>query len=600
MKTLLLLVFISVYSITDLSAQNSVRQDTLAIDAGTSSVKVASNRLLQSIADKKSNSEIAANYAELAKALANTGDYAKALSYINKAIQLESDTKAKVNLGTYYRELGRIQELQKNYAQASASYRKASELSGDSLSKRLNRNDAQRMQVKSSPEAELELLNSNAYILSNSNNNREKIRNFTQIANTNISLNNNAGALENYRDALNSVDSTSEEAVEIKSNMVDIMASNKDVENAIVLQKEILVSAFNIDNVTIQLEQLRNFSVLLLQIDSTQAAINILDNAYQLALSKGNIKEARQCLLALTSVYEKNKQNDKAQLLYSNFVKQLDTLLAKDSSIIDKKLFLINEDKIFELEQQQLLKDELILRKNRSNYALIGSLLLLLLLLGIIVKALFSIRKRNKLIALQSLRREMNPHFIFNSLNSVNQFIAVNNEREANKYLTSYSNLMRNIMENSNKDYIALSTELDLLRKYLELEKLRFSDKFDYRIEIDPEINADEVQVPNMLIQPNLENAIWHGLRYKETPGLLLLKFKKNGTKTVAIIDDNGIGLAESKRIKTSNQKRYESLGLKNVEERINLLNSIYKTIINFQITEKTGSETGTEVRIEW
>jgi two-component system, sensor histidine kinase YesM len=600
MKTLLLLVFISVYSITDLFAQNSVRQDTLAIDAGTSSVKVASNRLLQSIADKKSNSEIAANYAELAKALANTGDYAKALSYINKAIQLESDTKTKANLGAYYRELGRIQEALKSYPQASASYRKASELSGDSLSKRLNRNDAQRMQVKSSPEAELELLNSNAYILSNSNNNREKIRNFTQIANTNISLNNNAVALENYRDALNSVDSTSEEAVEIKSNMVDIMASNKDVENAIVLQKEILVSAFNIDNVAIQLEQLRNFSVLLLQIDSTEAAINILDNAYRLALSKGNIKEARQCLLALTSVYEKNKQNDKAQLLYSNFVKQLDTLLAKDSSIIDKKLFLINEDKIFELEQQQLLKDELILRKNRSNYALIGSLLLLLLLLGIIVKALFSIRKRNKLIALQSLRREMNPHFIFNSLNSVNQFIAVNNEREANKYLTSYSNLMRNIMENSNKDYIALSTELDLLRKYLELEKLRFSDKFDYRIEIDPEINADEVQVPNMLIQPNLENAIWHGLRYKETPGLLLLKFKKNGTKTIAIIDDNGIGLAESKRIKTSNQKRYESLGLKNVEERINLLNSIYKTTINFQITEKTGSETGTEVRIEW
>lgn len=600
MKTLLLLVFISVYSITDLYAQNSVRQDTLAIDAGTSSVKVASNRLLQSIADKKSNSEIAANYAELAKALANTGDYAKALSYINKAIQLESDTKTKANLGAYYRELGRIQEALKSYPQASASYRKASELSSDSLSKRLNRNDAQRMQVKSSPEAELELLNSNAYILSNSNNNREKIRNFTQIANTNISLNNNAVALENYRDALNSVDSTSEEAVEIKSNMVDIMASNKDVENAIVLQKEILVSAFNIDNVAIQLEQLRNFSVLLLQIDSTEAAINILDNAYRLALSKGNIKEARQCLLALTSVYEKNKQNDKAQLLYSNFVKQLDTLLAKDSSIIDKKLFLINEDKIFELEQQQLLKDELILRKNRSNYALIGSLLLLLLLLGIIVKALFSIRKRNKLIALQSLRREMNPHFIFNSLNSVNQFIAVNNEREANKYLTSYSNLMRNIMENSNKDYIALSTELDLLRKYLELEKLRFSDKFDYRIEIDPEINADEVQVPNMLIQPNLENAIWHGLRYKETPGLLLLKFKKNGTKTIAIIDDNGIGLAESKRIKTSNQKRYESLGLKNVEERINLLNSIYKTTINFQITEKTGSETGTEVRIEW
>jgi two-component system, sensor histidine kinase YesM len=600
MKILLLLVFISVYSITNLLGQNTLRQDTSAAATAFSSVNLASAKLLKSIADKKSNSEIAANHAELSKALASAGDYPKALVYINKAIQFESRTKAQNNLGAYYRELGRIQEVQKNYDLASASYSKASELATDSLNKRLNRNDAQRMRVKSSPEAELELLNSNAYILSNSKNNREKIQNYTQIANTNISLNNNADALDNYREALNAVDSASEEAVAIKSNMVNLMVSNKDVENALVLQKEILVSAFNTNNISVQVEQLRNFSELLLKVDSTESAINVLDRAYQLALSKGNVKEARQCLLALGAVYEKEKHSEKAQQLYSNFVKQLDTLLARDSSIIDKRLFLINEDKIFELEQQQALKDELILRKNRSNYALIGSLLILLLLLGIIIKALFSIRKRNKLIALQSLRREMNPHFIFNSLNSVNQFIAVNNEREANKYLTSYSNLMRNIMENSNKDYIALSTELDLLRKYLELEKLRFSDKFDYHIEIDPEINADEVQVPNMLIQPNLENAIWHGLRYKETPGLLLLKFKKNGTKTVAIIDDNGIGLAESKRIKTSNQKRYESLGLKNVEERINLLNSIYKTTINFQITEKTGSETGTEVRIEW
>ena len=221
-------------------------------------------------------------------------------------------------------------------------------------------------------------------------------------------------------------------------------------------------------------------------------------------------------------------------------------------------------------------------------------------MLLLIVKALFSIRKRNKQIALQSLRREMNPHFIFNSLNSVNQFIANNNEREANKYLTSYSNLMRNIMENSNKDYVTLSVEIDQLKKYLELEKLRFSDKFEYQIEIDPQLNADTVMVPNMIIQPNLENAIWHGLRYKNSSGLLKLKFHKNGNKSAVTIEDNGIGLTESKKIKTKNQMLHESLGLKNVQERIRLLNDIYKSDIRFDIKEKTGAETGVLVQIEW
>jgi LytS/YehU family sensor histidine kinase len=246
------------------------------------------------------------------------------------------------------------------------------------------------------------------------------------------------------------------------------------------------------------------------------------------------------------------------------------------------------------------LKDELISRKNKSNYVLAGSVVLLFALLLLIVKAWFSIRKRNKLIALQSLRREMNPHFIFNSLNSVNQFIANSNEREANKYLTSYSALMRNIMENSNKDYIAMKDEIDQLKKYLELEKLRFSDKFEYELEIDPELNAETVMVPNMLIQPNLENAIWHGLRYKESKGLLKVKFSKAGAKTKVTIDDNGIGLAESKNIKTKNQKLHESLGLKNVQERIRLLNDIYKSGIRFEIKEKTTAEGGVSVQIEW
>ncbi len=148
-------------------------------------------------------------------------------------------------------------------------------------------------------------------------------------------------------------------------------------------------------------------------------------------------------------------------------------------------------------------------------------------LIFIIFRTLKKVQTKNKKIALQSLRREMNPHFIFNSLNSVNHFIATNNELEANQYLTKFSKLMRGVMENSTEDFIPFQQELDLLQNYLALEKTRFADKFDYEIEVDENLNLQSQQVPGMLIQPFLENAIWHGLRYRTEKGFLKLGFEK-------------------------------------------------------------------------
>jgi LytS/YehU family sensor histidine kinase len=225
-------------------------------------------------------------------------------------------------------------------------------------------------------------------------------------------------------------------------------------------------------------------------------------------------------------------------------------------------------------------------------------MVLLLLFFAFIVKALYSIKTKNKEIALQSLRREMNPHFLFNSLNSVNQFIAQNNELEANKYLTSYSNLMRNTMENSNKDFVTLSNEIENLSKYLELEHLRFKDKFQFEIKVDENLDPDTTWVPNMIIQPHLENAIWHGLRYKEEKGLLKLSFSLDGKKMIITVDDDGIGPTKSGELKTHNQKVHTSRGLTNTKERMTLLNELYKTKMSFSVTEKESPKTGTIVEI--
>ncbi len=125
------------------------------------------------------------------------------------------------------------------------------------------------------------------------------------------------------------------------------------------------------------------------------------------------------------------------------------------------------------------------------------------------------------------------------------------------------------------------------LQEYLELEYLRFGDKFSYKITVDEAIDPETISIPNMLIQPHVENAIWHGLRYKEGKGFLGLSFSLQDNRLLITVEDDGIGLKKSREIKTENQKVHQSRGLTNVRERIELLNRLYKINIRFEIMEK-------------
>ncbi len=324
-----------------------------------------------------------------------------------------------------------------------------------------------------------------------------------------------------------------------------------------------------------------------------------MQEAYNVAVDNGQTLNAKNSLESLVEQYTKTKQPQKALEAYADFMNRLESLVKGDSTLIDDKFFHVQEEKIVQLEKERALKDELILKQNKFNYVLIGVIILILIFLLFIGKTLYSIKKKNKRIALQSLRREMNPHFIFNSLNSVNQFIAQNNELEANKYLSSYSKLMRNIMENSNKDFIPLSVEIDQMKEYLDLEYMRFHDKFTYQIDVDGSLDADSILIPNMIIQPQLENAIWHGLRYKEEMGLLTLTFRPEDNKLSVIIEDDGIGIKKSQELKTQHQRNHNSRGLNNTHERIDLLNSLYNTEISIDIREKEAPHSGVIVTLQ-
>ncbi len=233
---------------------------------------------------------------------------------------------------------------------------------------------------------------------------------------------------------------------------------------------------------------------------------------------------------------------------------------------------------------------------------IITSLIAILVIIGVtsvfIYRSAQSSKKANQLLALKSLRSQMNPHFIFNALNSVNHFIAQQDERTANKFLSEFSQLMRLVLEYSQEDFITLQKEQEILALYMKLEHYRFRDKFEYEIDIDESINAESVLVPPMLIQPYIENAVWHGLRYRESVGHLKLTMTQQNGSLVVTISDNGIGRKRSEDLKTENQKKHKSTGLKNIRERLLILNRVYRTHYEVNVSDGPGGE-GTMVQIK-
>ncbi|WP_445721480.1 tetratricopeptide repeat-containing sensor histidine kinase [Flavobacterium sp.] len=601
---ILYITFLMLLLALSVKGQDSIKKKT------TKAVFSNSVSKLEKSIDANDAYKTAKNYEELALVYEKKGDFAKAEAFYKKAEQGYVKLNKVEDKIRVTRSIAQVQEKQNKTIPAIQSYDKAGRIADDDLSQRLNYNDANRLRNQSNPKAQSDYINSNIQLLEEKSNDKlakeyknkevkeEVAKAYVQRAEINLSNDDAEEAIESYETALDYVKDDKVETIKIKNKIADVYKEDNQLDKALTVKLNLLEEANKNNDFETEIKQLQQVADIYFQSNQPEAAIVSLKKAYALASEKGVSKEVKTSLKLLLEHYKSSGNDKESILLYDDFLTNFDKIIAADSSLIDERVFQISEKKILQLEKEKALKDELIAKKNRFNYFLIGSLVLLFIFLVLIVKALYSIKTKNKKIALQSLRREMNPHFIFNSLNSVNQFISENKELEANKYLTSYSNLMRNMMENSNKDFISLSNEMEQLKKYLDLEHLRFQDKFNYEIILDEAIDSEAVFIPNMILQPHLENAIWHGLRYKEEKGSLVLKFELQHKKIQITIDDNGIGLTQSKALKTINQKVHQSRGTTNTLERIKLLNDLYKMNITFSIAEKEKPQTGTIVEI--
>lgn len=199
------------------------------------------------------------------------------------------------------------------------------------------------------------------------------------------------------------------------------------------------------------------------------------------------------------------------------------------------------------------------------------------------------------------LRQQMNPHFIFNTLNSIQYFLLDDDTSSSLTYLSKFAKLMRIVLDNSQQTFISIEEEIRGLRLYLELEALRFEDSFDYDIIIDEDINTFEYKIPALLLQPYVENSIRHGLLHKKGRGYLKVSMTKGADCLLCMIEDNGIGRKKANEIKMNQGAFQQSLGSKITEDRIDILNSLYNNEIDIKyvdLQDERGDPTGTRVEI--
>lgn len=254
-------------------------------------------------------------------------------------------------------------------------------------------------------------------------------------------------------------------------------------------------------------------------------------------------------------------------------------------------------------------EDELTSQKISKLWFITMFILLIILILFIYFvriqkekKKQLRLKQQLNLYMQKALIQQMNPHFFFNTLNSIQYYILKNDKVTSNKYLSMFARLMRTTLNNSQHESISLADELEALKTYIELEQLRFVNKFDYRIEIDSEADVSNINLPPFILQPYIENAIWHGLMQMENEkqGMLLLSISRNKNWLICAIEDNGIGREKAMEL-SRNSGKHVSLGTRITETRIDLINQLYNSKLNVvykDLYDTQGNPSGTRVEI--
>ncbi len=356
---------------------------------------------------------------------------------------------------------------------------------------------------------------------------------------------------------------------------------------------------------------LHTLGVSTMELENFNLAHKYLQEGIEIANKYGLQSSLIMCNEAMYQLKLKEKNFKKALFYFEEHIKARDSLLSVETlNEINK----IESENQLSKKQQELTdlsiekkKSEERIRSEYIQYIILAAVLIVVLTISLLWynqrnRTIIAV-KNQKLLEneLHALRSQMDPHFIFNTLNSVQNFILKSEKIKAYNYLIKFSDAIRLILENSKDSFIELQNELDLIDLYIDLQKLRFRDKIEYKKEIDPELLKETMQIPAMIIQPIVENAILHGIVNRKEGGVVKLSLKYMGNSIECVIEDNGVGRQEAMKNKQGKTKKHLSISSINTTERIRILKKNgYKKVTYYieDLFSKKGVSLGTRVSI--
>lgn len=356
-------------------------------------------------------------------------------------------------------------------------------------------------------------------------------------------------------------------------------------------------------------------------------ALEVTQQSLELAKKQAILQIQQDASLTLSKIYVALKDYSSAYQYHVQYAGYKDLLTNEKWNI--KRAELTN---YLTLNQKQSHIDSLWStnqRQRSENYAWIGVVILSSLLVIILIRNNRRDQLNSRQLAEQAkqleeqrireleqtfiqkqaetemaaLRAQMNPHFIFNCLNAIKFYSTENESAKAAEYLTKFSKLIRLVLENSRSNRVSLKDELAALQLYMEMEAMRFGEKLSFHLETDSRIDTDFVEIPPLLIQPYVENAIWHGLMHKEQGGTVWVRVEQPHKDRLTItIRDDGVGRAKAMELKSKSATQRKSFGMKITSERIELINQLYQTHTQVEIQDLTNAEgqpRGTQVVLQ-
>ncbi|MBN2668741.1 MAG: tetratricopeptide repeat protein [Bacteroidales bacterium] len=546
--------------------------------------------------------EMAVIFNNIAAVYYYTGKYADAIDYNNKSLEIKRELNSTKGIANSLNNIANIYESIGDYYKAMEYYVQALKYSDTiqdlNLKSTVLNNIAGVYKTWKEYDKSLELYKQSLEIKQQSGNKSGEANVYNNIGLIYFLKNDAVKALANYSKAEEIYTSIGDQyGLSVTYNNIGSLKEHFNLFNEARQYYNMAVDKCDImNNPSGKAKELVNLGRIYYEMNENKEAEISLNHALQIAEEVKNISISKDAHELLSKLFERIHKNELAFKHFKAYSELKDSIFnsEKQKSIMelnakyetDKKQQIINN-----LAQRQLLtKNELEIRDLRlkQNFWMILGLILIILVGGLSFLFIYrqkALKSKQQEIELEQklLRSQMNPHFISNALNSIQQYVLSNQAIEAAKYLSRFTQLMRNIILNSRNEAVKIETEIETLENYMLLQQMRFKEKFDFKIEIDKDIDQEHDKVPPMLAQPIIENALQHGFKNIDYKGLIELQFTIENNNIILTIKDNGIGLKAGQK----NNDNHISYARKIIEERITNLNKKSKTTLSYELKDR-------------